>query len=65
MKETNYMNVYHPPGLNRDSNPDLCDGSAVLYQLSYQANWELVIVWIDDKPLDDGYRSILMYEIHE
>ena len=27
----------------RDSNPDLCDASAVLRQLSYQANWELVI----------------------
>ena len=23
---------------------DLCDTSTVLYQLSYQANWELVIV---------------------
>ena len=25
----------------RDSNPDLCDAGAVLYQLSYQANWQL------------------------
>ena len=31
-----------------DSNPDLCDAFAVLYQLSYQANWEQVIVWVDD-----------------
>ena len=23
---------------------DLCDAGAVLYQLSYQANWELVIL---------------------
>ena len=27
-------------------NPDLCDAGAVLYQLSYQANWELVIMWV-------------------
>ena len=33
-----------------DANPDLCDAKAVLYQLSYQANWELVIVWGYDKP---------------
>ena len=30
--------------LERDSNHDHCDTGAVLYQLSYQANWELVIV---------------------
>ena len=24
-------------------NPSLCDTDAVLYQLSYQANWELVV----------------------
>ena len=29
-------------GINRDSNPDPFDASAVLYQLSYQANWRLV-----------------------
>ena len=33
---------------------DLCDASAVLHQLSYQANWELVVLWVDYKPLDDG-----------
>ena len=27
--------------LERDSTHDLCDTGAVLYQLSYQANWEL------------------------
>ena len=31
----------------RDSNPDLCDTGAVLHQLSYQANWELVIIWVN------------------
>ena len=30
-------------GLNRVRTRDLCDAGAVLYQLSYQANWELVI----------------------
>ena len=39
----------------RDSNPDLCDAGAVLYQLSYQANWELVIMWVYDNPVDSGY----------
>ena len=27
----------------------------MLYQLSYQANWEQVIVWVDDKLVDNGY----------
>ena len=35
-----------------DLNPDLCDALAVLYQLSYQASWEQVIVWVDYKPID-------------
>jgi len=39
-------------------NPDLCQAWAVLHQLSYQANWELGDMWVDDKPVDDGYRSI-------
>lgn len=29
-------------GINKDSNPDPFDASAVLYQLSYQVNWRLV-----------------------
>ena len=36
----------------RDSNHDLCDAGAVLNQLSYQANWEQVVMWIDYKPVD-------------
>ena len=36
-------------GLNGDSNPDLCNAGAVLYQLSYQANTELVVMWVNDK----------------
>ena len=31
------------------SNSDLCNSGAVLYQLSYQANWELAIIWVRDK----------------
>ena len=31
-------------GLNGNRNHDLCDAGAVLYQLSYQANCELVIL---------------------
>ena len=30
--------------LNWDLNPDLYNAGAVLYQLSYQANWEQVIM---------------------
>ena len=32
-------------GLNGIRTHDLCDTGAALYQLSYQANWELVIQW--------------------
>ena len=38
-----------------DSNPDLYDASAVFYQLRYQANWKLVIMRVNDKPIDGGY----------
>ena len=44
-------------GLNGDSNPDPWDAGAVLSQLSYQSNWELVVMWVDYKPGDDVYRS--------
>ena len=36
----------------RDSNPNLCDAGAVLQQLSYQSNWEQVVMWIDYEPVD-------------
>ena len=32
--------------------PMTCDTGSELYQLSYQANWELVILWIRNIPLD-------------
>ena len=39
----------------QDSNPDLCDSGAVLRQLPYLADWELVTMWVYDKPVDSGY----------
>ena len=40
-------------GLNGIRTHDLCDAGAVLYQLSYQANWELVILWVRNIPVKD------------
>ena len=39
-------------GLNGDLNADLCNTSAVLCHLSFQANRALDIIWVYDKPLD-------------
>ena len=33
-------------GLNGIRTHDLCDTGAVLYQLSYQAIWELATLWV-------------------
>ena len=41
--------------LERDSNPGLRDAGAVLQKLSYQANWELVIMRVNHKPVDSEY----------
>ena len=38
--------------MNGDSNPDLSDAGAVLHQLSYQANWEQFVMWVDHKLVD-------------
>lgn len=40
----------------RDPNltSDLCDASAVLCQLSYKANWEQVLMYVDGNPVDDS-----------
>lgn len=35
------------------------NAGAVLHQLSYQANWELIVIWVDFKPEDDRYRSYI------
>ena len=39
-------------GLNGIQTHDLYDTGAALYQLSYQANWELATFW-DTIPVDD------------
>ena len=39
-------------GLEGDLYLHLCDADAGLYQLSYQASWEHVIMWVDHKPID-------------
>ena len=38
-----------------DSNPDLCTARAMLHQLGYWANSELVITQVYDKPKDGEY----------
>ena len=40
-------------GLNGIRTHDLCDAGAVLYQLNYQANWELVTLWVCNIPVKD------------
>ena len=42
------------PGLKEIRTHDLCDTGAVLYQLSYQANWELVKLLVHYIPTDGG-----------
>ena len=39
--------------LNGIRTHDLYDAGAVLYQLSYQASWELVILWVRNIPVKD------------
>jgi len=43
-------------GLNSNLNPNLFHASALLFNLSSQANWELVIMGVSYKPVHDGYR---------
>lgn len=38
--------------------------SAVLNQLSYQAKWELVILWVRNKTVDDEYIEWTAGEIY-
>ena len=49
-----YSSCSDKAGLNMDSNPGLSDAKTVLHQLSYQVNWELIVMWVDHKPVDDG-----------
>ena len=50
-------------GLNGDLNPNLGNTGAAFYQLKYQANWELVVMWVDDKPVDDEFRSTIFTRV--
>ena len=42
---------------------DLRDTSGVLYQLSYQANWELVTFWVRNIALDGKNTQLLLTEL--
>ena len=44
-------------GLNSHSNPALCNADKVLCQLSYQANWELVVMWVNMVELKE-YKTL-------
>ena len=33
--------------------------------VSYQANWELVIMWVYDKPVDSGYMRFNWWTLFE
>ena len=46
-------------GLNGIQTHELCNTGALLYQLSYQANWELATFWVLNIPEDgDDYKWI-------
>ena len=49
-------------GLNKIRTHDLCDTGAVLYQLSYQTNWELATFWVRNIPVE-GEEYKWLYEI--
>ena len=40
----------------QDLNPDLCYAGALLYQLSYQANWELGLMWVNG----ESFHSLML-----
>ena len=48
-------------GLNGIQTHDLCNTSSVLYWLSYQAIWELVILWVRNIPVE-GEECKWIYE---
>ena len=47
--------------LNGIQTHDLCNTGAVHYQLSYHANWELVMLWVCNTPVE-GAESKWIYE---
>ena len=46
-----------------NSNPVSCDACAMFYQLSYQANWELVITWVYDIPVGSVSIDEISFEL--
>ena len=48
-------------GLNEIRTHDLCDTRVVLYQLSYEAIWELVTLWARNIPIDDEELFALQF----
>ena len=44
--------------LERDTKPDLCDAGALLYELSYHANLELVVMWLGHNLVHEGHISV-------
>ena len=48
-KTKNKKNKNKKNGPHGSSTPDLCDTSATLYQLSWQASWELIIFLVRNK----------------
>ena len=48
-KTKNKKNKNKKTGPHGSSTPDLCDTSAALYQLSWQASWELIIFLVRNK----------------
>ena len=49
--------------LNGIRTRDLCDTGAVLYQLSYQANWELATLWVRNIRMIEGEEYRQIYDI--
>ena len=46
------------PGLSGIRTNDLCDTGAVLNQLSYQASWELVTLWVRNIPVEKIHNCL-------
>ena len=43
---------------------DLYDTGAVLYQLSYQANWELATLWVRNTPVQGEEYKLIYDSLH-
>ena len=48
----NIRNLKKKTKENGHSSPDLSAAGAVHHQLSYQAHWEQVVIWVHYKPID-------------